>query len=1713
VAQIARGRPIQLALGGAGTAPGDFRLAAAGDAAGDLLRAYPVVLSGPGNSAAGIEARRIAAGGSTSGTPIRVLASARSGQAAIFPVAAMNPAGAFVLAEDSLESATAGGASPASEQSLVLPPAGHVPFTLPIGAPAASNPEPSRPVLAMDDAGNFVVVWRASGNAIAELYDQHGAPRSGPIVVAGNILSVSVAMDPATGDFVVAWDDGNGVSAQRFRSNGGRDGALIRVAVNATLPAVNGQPWSQTTASDPVVGMDVNGDFVVAYSYAAVTDGRGKTSHRLLARQYDAGLPPVTVAVSDPHDAATPEHLSLAMNATGSFVVAWDRVLTDQPEPSPVPAAQGVAARLFTPTDLAITVTDRTPTYVPGTSTTYTIVVSNTGPVAVSGASVRDLMPAAVSSDTWTAKSSAGASVALAAGSGNVATAVSLVPGASVTFTITAAVSPSAAGDLVNTATVTPSSGLGNPGSNSATDTDAPRSQLDLAITLFDPSGTYTAGAGITYTIVVRNNGPSAVTGASVVDNLPAAVRGDTWTASASPGAGVARGAGSGNIATTVDLLPGASVTFIVAAEIDTSASGDLVNTATVAAPPGVTDVNPSNNQATDIDAPQPLADLAVTNTDPTGTYTAGGTITYTVLVSNAGPSAVEGASVSDTLPGAVTNAAWTAVASPGASVADSSGSGNIATTVDLLPGASVTFTVVANIDPSTLDDLTATATVAAPAGVSDPNLANNTATDTDTPLGRLSQISLSKSLYYTQIAGGVAPMPAGAIFGSAVDQTAGAFDTATLAYPGPGSPQTYLLAGTREEFFLPDQQFTTQAEMDAAFPFGSYVASVTNSATGATATDTIDYRNDAFTSDVPALDPASFQALQGLDPTQPVTVAFNAFTPGARADDAVTFFTIFGPPGVVFSMAVPPSTTSVTIPASTLQSNTQCTFDIDFSDRIRGNSTTPTVIYEDVRTDGGFTTTRSADLAITKTDPTGTYTAGGSITYTIVVSNNGPDTVTGANVADAMPSAVTGDSWSAVASAGAAVTAPTGTDDINDTVDLQPGATVTFTVTADIDAAATGDISNTTTVTPPADVSDPNPFNNSATDVDTTFMPPVADLAITNTDPTGTYTPGGTITYTVVVSNDGPSAVTGAPVADILPPAVTSATWSATASGVAGVADSSGSGNIVTTVDLQPGASVTFTLVANIDPTATGDLITTATVAAPVGVTDPEPTNNRATDTDLPSPQADLGVTNTDASGTYTAGTPLTYTVVVSNNGPSAVRGASVSDTLPGASTGATWTAAASAGASVADAGGSGDIATTVDLLPGASVTFTIIADIDPSASGSLVNTAEVAAPPGVTDPDTGNNRATDTDAPEPVVNLMVTAVDGTTLYVPGTTTTYTIVVTNLGPSTAGGAPVTVRFPAAITAASWRATASGGSDADDFSGSGNIATAVDLPPGASVTFTVAAAISASAAGDLATTASVDPAGAGNPGGDASADIDVPVPIPATTPAQPPPTVTPASQGGAPPASSTAGSINANAPVIGALEQPGTSRGGIGAVVGPLARFTSGPATPLGTVPVQSPPEVPIPPGVPVTVPSPVAALMAGDIAGVVFFDRNDNGVRDPGEAGIAGLTVFIDTHGDGLYQLSDPYTVTNERGEYVFHNLPLNKTYEIRQLTPPYMAQTYPLKDGSQVVVLTDAHPSETGVVFGSVPFRPSGPTVRPAADSSPHPAQPVRPSAGPGP
>jgi uncharacterized repeat protein (TIGR01451 family) len=129
-----------------------------------------------------------------------------------------------------------------------------------------------------------------------------------------------------------------------------------------------------------------------------------------------------------------------------------------------------------------------------------------------------------------------------------------------------------------------------------------PSSDIDLAIAKIASSPTVTQGGPVTYTVTVRNNGPSNVTANNVpiVDTVPGQITGVNWTCA---GSGAACGAASGsgnNINTTVTLPLNSYATYTITGTVSASTplGTQITNTAALTVPGGINDYNSSNNSA-----------------------------------------------------------------------------------------------------------------------------------------------------------------------------------------------------------------------------------------------------------------------------------------------------------------------------------------------------------------------------------------------------------------------------------------------------------------------------------------------------------------------------------------------------------------------------------------------------------------------------------------------------------------------------------------------------------------------------------------------------------------------------------------------------------------------------------------------------------------------------------------------------------------------------------------------------------------------------------------------------------------------------------------------------------------------------------------------------------------------------------------------------------
>jgi hypothetical protein len=226
-----------------------------------------------------------------------------------------------------------------------------------------------------------------------------------------------------------------------------------------------------------------------------------------------------------------------------------------------------------------------------------------------------------------------------------------------------------------------------------------------------------------------------------------------------------------------------------------------------------------------------------------------------------------------------------------------------------------------------------------------------------------IAEIDIFKNQVFTQTSGAAPTTPTGFFADIELNSVnPGDFDAVSVSYPGPASPTSLTLAGP--SFWGYGPSFATQADMNAAVPTGDYVYTAANSATSDSEMATLDYTGDAFASAIPALTAATWNALNGLDPSTALTVGFDTFIPGAGTTpgDAFVFFTISNAAtGTVFSDGfLDPSSGSLLLPANTLMPNTTYGFELDFSDRQIGSdpgSGASTAIGSDLRDDGTFST------------------------------------------------------------------------------------------------------------------------------------------------------------------------------------------------------------------------------------------------------------------------------------------------------------------------------------------------------------------------------------------------------------------------------------------------------------------------------------------------------------------------------------------------------------------------------------------------------------------------------------------------------------------------------------------------------------------------------------------------------------------------------------
>ena len=963
-------------------------------------------------------------------------------------------------------------------------------------------------------------------------------------------------------------------------------------------------------------------------------------------------------------------------------------------------------------------------------------------------------------------------------------------------------------------------------------------SGIDLSLTKDDSQATTTAGAVLTYVLTYHNTGNQSATGVTITEVVPAGTNytGIGWVCASGGGPGKTCTRAIGTVAANAT----SSVNFVVTVIDPVASALTQVSNTAVIADDGTknADPTPANNTATDVDTIA-QADLSLTKTIDDPAPDAGQVVAFTLTVSNVGPSAATNVRVTDTMPGSLSYVSSTP--NVGGSYDSSTGIWTVGTVASggseslvlrarvTAPASAVNVAEITHSDQGDPDSVPANGVTTeddyAVAGLN-PNVADLGVTKSVD----LNHPNVGDDVTFTIVATNHGPndatgvqvvdtLPAGLTYGSS-NATSGSYDSVTHTWTigslANGASETLTLVAT-----VANPGTITNTATISGDPFDPKLSN--NSATVSTSqlVDLVVTKsvNDPaanvgttviFTVGVSNTGPSAAHnvVISDLLPTG-LTYVSDTSSAGTSYGSTTGDWTV----GTLAAEASASLTLHATVASPTPTTNTAAVLAVDEPQSSTANdSATATV------------TPPHSDLSITKTVAAQRPNVGDSDSFTLTVTNNGPDDATGVHVADLLPAGLT--YVSHLAGQGG-YDSGTGVWSIGP---IASGDSVTLTI--NVLAAAAGDYTNTATVS--GDQYDPTPGNNTAS---ASLSTRIADIAVTKVADKPAPAVGTTVKFTITATNNGPDGATLLVIHDALP------------AGLTYISDAPGAGTYDSTTgdwtigSLANGASVTLDISARV--VGSGSIGNIAAVKSLLQ-RDPDPSNDSATATiDVP-PAADLELTKTVDDPTPDLAANVTFTITVTNHGPNATAGVHVGDLLPAGLTYVSDTPSVGTYDST-----SGDW-TIGGMAVGASETLQITATV--GAEGPITNIAEVTAS-SLFDPNStpGNNAPGENDQASAVLNsrgvadlAVAKTVNPTTVH-KGDKAAYTLVVTNHGPDAASGVIVRDQLPAGVTFVS-----STGGAYDPHTGAWTVG---NLASGSSANLTITVKIGQS--GTITNTASV----------------------------------------------------------------------------------------------------------------------------------------------------------------------------------------------------------------------------------------------------------------
>ena len=1007
-----------------------------------------------------------------------------------------------------------------------------------------------------------------------------------------------------------------------------------------------------------------------------------------------------------------------------------------------------------------------------GGNITYTVVATDNGPSAADNATV--VIPVPNNTTFVSAATPSGWSCLTPQpnNGGNVmCTNANMVGLSSATFSVVVKVNPGVANGTVITGTASVSSSVIDPNSanNTATVATVVGGTLpDLTVTNTASPNPVQAGNNITYTQVVTNTGSSAITNGTFSEATPA----NTSFVSITPPAGWVCTGFPASPCTATTVAAGTSGTFTVVYKVagGTAAGTIITDTATVNASNQSYGANSAT--ATDVLGTATQADVALsTAASPAGGVYAGNSITYAQTIANNGPASATGIQLIEPTPTNTTfesvlaPSGWTCTAPPVGST------GNVVCTDSaiLASGSAADIVIVVNV-PATVLGGTITANSSVTAATSDPNSSNNTTTVivgvgdrcdlTVTNTGSPSPVTAGSNITYTQVVTNNGPSncttatlseptPANTTFVSvAVVTTGGGTWTCPNSGPvsctnpsvPPGSTGTVTAiykvnAGTSAGTIISDT--VTVASATNETNTSNNIATVNIAVTSGTQAD-LSVTNSG---------PSSVTAGTNLVYTQTVTNAGPAAATTPKLIETLpagtTAVSLTGPAGWTCVLGTLTCTDGANLAANT--TTTAFTFTVSVPSTIaQGTNLTQMDTVSSTTGDPnsgnnsatvGTYVIDSADLSVTNTAAPIPVRAGNNITYTQVVTNSGPSTATSVSLTETLPANTTSVSLTGPAGWTCTVVTLTCTDP-----SLAPGsATITYVVTVTAGTPAGTAINQTASVT--SSITDLNTGNNTATASDVVALATQADLVATNTATPTSVSAGSNVTYTQTVKNIGPAAATGASITEVTPPNTTFQSMTPPAGWTCGTLPPVGGTGTITCTDgsnLAVNSTASFTLLLQVNSnTASGTNITNTLTANATNIV-PNLTNNSASATVIVANanSADVIIVKSASPNPVIEGTPLTYSLAVTNNGPATAANVTVTDTLPST---VIYLSATTTQGACSEAGG------TVTCLLGTMAnagTATISILTIPTQPGVISNMANITA--DQTDPNLSNNTST---------------------------------------------------------------------------------------------------------------------------------------------------------------------------------------------------------------------------------------------------------------------------------------------------------------------------------------------------------------------------------